>query len=113
MGDSLDNARSASLGGADLGSQALRISDEGTTVCPFPRSWYPADSPCSQTDDTVTGAEQRPWVAPEDKARLQATWGDLTSLGSKLKVLGWIVLGVTATYLAVRGLEAYATISKR
>jgi hypothetical protein len=33
-----------------------------TTACPLPRSWYPADSPCSRTDEAVTGAAQQPWV---------------------------------------------------
>lgn len=112
MEDSTNLAKRASMNGADLGSLARTVDNENTVVCPFPRSWYPAGSPCARTDDTVTGTEQRPWVAPDDKARLSTLWEDFTSIGPTLKTLGYVALGLTAVWLTIRGLEAYATISK-
>ncbi len=112
MEDTQHTARMASQNGADLGSLSRSISDEGTVVCPFPQSWYPAGSPCAKTNDTITGSEQEPWVLPEDKSRLSALWGDITALGPAVKMLGYIAIGLTATWLAIRGMEAYATISK-
>lgn len=85
-----------------------------TYVCPFPRSWYPSDSPCSQSDKVVTGSTQDPWISPKaavgsSAASPKAGTGP-SAAGSSIKTLGLIALGITVVYLAIRGMEAYGTI---
>lgn len=78
------------MAGGSLGEQP--------TVCPFPRAWYGADSPCSRTDDTVTGAPQEPWVqAPP------ASGGMLAALRP------WLYggLALLVIWFALRAYEAY------
>ena len=98
--------------GSDLGSVIRKVNSQGTVVCPLPRSWYPPDSPCSQSDEVITGAPQAPWigVAPEDKAGLLSAWEDLSSFPTTLKKIGWLMVGLTVLWLTVKGGEAYASI---
>jgi hypothetical protein len=95
--------------GSDLGSLVRKVSSQGTVVCPLPRSWYPLDSQCSQSDEVITGAPRAPWIAPEDKAGLRAAWEGLSAFPTTLKKVGWLVVGLTVLWLTVRGVEAYAS----
>lgn len=70
-----------------------------TRVCPLPRSWYPADSPCSRTDDVLTGDPQEPQVQIP-----QEGW---TWTGSDLASWGKLLLAVFVLWLLVRAYEAY------
>lgn len=104
-------------GEGTLGDMArpARGSVRGTWVCPFPRSWYPQGSPCSMSDETVTGEPQRPWVTPPgatdspvDPGSEEAPWTGTLSPGGlpsswrlRIKIalmLGAIVVAV-GTYL--------------
>lgn len=74
------------------------VPGHGTVLCPFPRSWYPPDSPCSQSDDPVTGAPQDPWVQ-----------------GPGLSGVQWLFYGAVALFvlwLGVRALEAVAELKR-
>jgi hypothetical protein len=92
----------------DIGPPDLESSrtNEGQYVCPLPRSWYPAGSPCSKTDDFVTGPTQEPWFKPPDPLP------EGESLESKLRVLFWVGAGLVALWLATRSFEAYARINR-
>lgn len=74
-------------------------NDRATTLCWLPRKWYGPESPCSKTDETISGDSQDPWVQPG---------GDFS--GAK-----WIVYGAVALvvfWLSVRALEAYAELNR-
>lgn len=73
--------------------------EKSTVLCPLPRSFYGPESPCSGTNEALTGDPQEPWVQPA---------GDLGGL--KWLFYGGITL--VALWLGVRVLEAYAALKK-
>lgn len=80
------------MAGGSLGEQQV------STACPLPRSWYPADSPCSQTDELVTGEPQQAWVqAPPSSGGVLAD----------LKPWAYGALALLVCWLLLRAYEAY------
>lgn len=77
---------------------AITVGDQ-TYFCPFPRSFYGPESPCSQTDETITGTPQQPWVQPG---------GNFDGV----KVVFYVGLALVVFWLSVRAMEAYAEIKQ-
>lgn len=73
-----------------------------TVACPFPKEWYPTDSPCSNTKNLTTGSTQAPWYTAPTIAS--------GSIGTYIKVGAVFVALATIVYLATGLLKVYAEL---
>ena len=72
-------------------------------VCPFPRSWYPADSPCAHSDEFHVGGND-PAITDADRERLKQAG---QTVSTRFKWVVYLALGAGVVYLAIRGTETF------